>query len=306
MSCNSPTAGAAAASFRKSPHPDACASLRDQTTSCVHLRIRKLVAQCLESLAHQVDLLFAPVGALQQAGDVLADDEFPAKARHVAQDAVEGLPCLATTIGDALAICAPLCVFGGHGLAHETDHEDIHKRDVVNLASYDVQSPPGLQLGDVWKDQGHLLLTKCCCNQVCLASSHSQLKHVLEGPPAGAAEVQQNLPNGIRATACRPHPPHRARAQGQSATLLRGEAVPIELHAVCQRGDNRQFNRGHHGCEGTSCLVQKRLLQATCATVSTRYANNMTGCCACRQTGMNVCTTICMDAMQHVWMQELC
>jgi hypothetical protein len=36
--------------------------------------------------------------------------------------------------------------------AHEAGHEHIHSRDVADLASYDVQSPPGVQLADVWED----------------------------------------------------------------------------------------------------------------------------------------------------------
>ena len=46
------------------------------------------------------------------------------------------------------------------------------------------------------------------------------------------------LQNSIR----RPHPPDRARVLAQPAALLCIEAVPIELHALCNTGDSRQVN----------------------------------------------------------------
>ena len=108
---------------------------------------KKRVSQLFKALAHQINLRFAPAGALQQAGtnkNVVAYDEFRLATPRVTQHALEGLLCLASSIGDALAMYASFVCFGIHGLAQKADQEQIHNRNVDNLANYDVESLPGV------------------------------------------------------------------------------------------------------------------------------------------------------------------
>ena len=101
------------------------------------------------TLAHHMDLGVAPAGALQQAGNALANDEFRLAVPRVAQHALDGPPVW-PLVSAMRWLCLPLlCVFGRHGLARATGPEPIHNPDVDNLASYDVKSPPAVQIANV-------------------------------------------------------------------------------------------------------------------------------------------------------------
>ena len=90
-------------------------------------------------------------------------------------------------------LCLPLCVFfGKYGLAHEAGHEQIHNRDVDNLANHDVESPPAVQLANVLEDKGQrweVLPHPSLTVLVTFAIECSKF------PAAGAAEVRQNFDN---------------------------------------------------------------------------------------------------------------
>ena len=115
-------------------------------------------------------------------------------------------------------LCLPLTVFGRDGLAHKAGHKQIHNRDVDNLANPDVKSPPAVQLANVWEYQGQRREVLPHPGMLVLVTFATECWS--KTAAAGAAEVLQNLDNGIRATACCPHPPCRARTQARFATLL--------------------------------------------------------------------------------------
>ena len=142
---------------------------------------------------------------LEQAGHILADDQLPAEAPRVLQNAMKSLTCLASALIDAQTILLPWRVFRRHGLAHEAGHEQVHIRGVAFLAGKDVQCPAGVQLAEVCEYQGHLwevILQPGLIGAITFAT-----ERVLEDAAAGAAEVLQNPDHRIRATSCRPHPP---------------------------------------------------------------------------------------------------
>ena len=152
-----------------------------------------------------MDLRFTTAVPCEQAGHVLADDQLRAEAPRVLQNAMKSLTCLASALIDAQTILLPLRVFRRHGLAHEAGHKQVHIRDVAFIASKDVQCPAGVQLADVFEDQGHLwevLLQPSLLGAITFATERA-----LEDPTAGAAEVLHNSDHRIRATACRPYPP---------------------------------------------------------------------------------------------------
>ena len=104
-----------------------------------------------------MDLRFTTAVPFEQAGHVLADDQLRAEAPRVLHHAMKkSLTCLASALIDAQTILLPLRVFRRHGLAHEAGHKQVHIRDVAIIACNDVQCPAGVQLADVFENQGKL------------------------------------------------------------------------------------------------------------------------------------------------------
>ena len=134
-----------------------------------------------------MDMRFTAATPCEQAGHVLAYDQLRAEAPRVLQNDMKSLTCLACAIIDAQTILLPLRVFRRHGLAHEAGHEEVHIRDVACLASKDAQCPAGVQLADVFENQGHLwevLLQPGLLGAITFAT-----EHVLEDPAAGAPKL---------------------------------------------------------------------------------------------------------------------